>query len=156
MTKTNYFEQLPDMPAPLEKSVFRTVRFNEIDPMGIMWHGHYASFIEDARVALGDSLGIGYQDFYDHGVAIPVRQLHIDYLAPLHYAQTYEIKARLFFSEAARLNYDFTILDGSGRVMTRAYSVQLLIDKEQRLLLEWPKFTQSFFRAWKEGTLKVK
>ena len=55
MTKTNYFEQLPDMPAPLEKSVFRTVRFNEIDPMGIMWHGHYASFIEDARVALGDS-----------------------------------------------------------------------------------------------------
>ena len=83
MKNIQYFEVPAGAPKPLEKSFFRVVRFNEIDPMGILWHGHYASFIEDARVALGDSLGIGYQDFYNHGVMIPVRQFHVDYLAPL-------------------------------------------------------------------------
>ncbi len=154
MKKIEYFTQAPDSPKPLEKSVFRTVRFNEIDPMGIMWHGHYAGFIEDARVALGDALGIGYQDFYNHGIVIPVRQFHVDYLASLTYANTYEIRARLFYSEAARLNYDFTILDKTKNIMARGYSVQLMVDKNQNLLFEWPEFTREFLAAWKAGTIK--
>ena len=153
MKKIVYFTSPCAGPAPLEKSVFRTVRFNEVDPMGIMWHGHYASFIEDARVALGNALGIGYQDFYDHGVMIPLRQFHVDFLAPLRYAQTYEIQARLFFSEAARLNYDFTILDAEKKVCARGYSVQLMVDTNHNLLLEWPAFAQPFLAHWKKGTL---
>ncbi len=154
MKKIEYFTVLPGEPAPLEKSVFRTVRFNEIDPMGIMWHGHYASFIEDARVALGNEWGIGYQDFYDHNIVIPVRKFHVDYLASLTYPSTYEIRARLFYSEAARLNYDFTILDSNQNVMARGYSVQLMVDKNNNLLFEWPKFTQQFLASWRAGTLK--
>ena len=140
MKKITYFDREPGFPQPLEKSVFRAVRFNEADPMGIMWHGHYAGYFEDARVALGDAYGIGYQDFYAHGVIIPVRQMHMDYLAPLTYGVRYEIKARLFYTDAARLNYDFTILDPSGNVMARGYTVQLMLDKNQTLLLAKPPF----------------
>ena len=153
MKKIEYFTTLPNMPKPLEKSVWRTVRFNEIDPMGILWHGHYASYIEDARVALGDCLGIGYQDFYNQGVLIPVRQFHVDYLASLTYPNTYEIKARLFYSDAARLNYDFTILDEKHQVMARGYSVQLMVDKDKNLLFEWPSFTHEFLKNWRDGKL---
>lgn len=153
MKKIVYFTSPSAGPAPLNKSVLRTVRFNEVDPMGIMWHGHYASFIEDARVSLGNALGIGYQDFYNHGVLIPLRQFHVDYLSPLFYANTYEIKAQLFYSEAARLNYDFTILNAEKKVCARGYSVQLMVDKENNLLLEWPAFTQPFLEQWKKGTL---
>lgn len=151
MKNISYFTTEPGSPKPLEKSVFRTVRFNEIDPMGIMWHGHYAGFFEDARVALGDSLGIGYQDFYNHGVMIPVRRLETDYLAPLQYGETYEIKARLFYTEAARLNYDFTVLDKNQKVMARGCTVQLMVDKDFNLLFEWPAFTRTFLARWKEN-----
>lgn len=153
MKKITYFTQEPLAPAPLVKSFFRTVRFNEIDPMGIVWHGHYAGYLEDARMALGNTLGLGYQDFYDHGVLIPVRQLHIDYLRPLRFENTYEIKAALFFTPAAKLLYDFTILDDKQQICTRAYSVQLMLDKDNNLLFEWPEFTRTFLTDWKNGKI---
>lgn len=153
MKKITYFENLPNAPKPLEKSVLRTVRFNEIDPMGIMWHGHYASYLEDARLALGNAYGIGYQDFYNNGILIPVRQMHIDYLSSLYFGKTYEIKAKLFYSEAAKLNFDFTILDESKNTMARGYTVQLMVDKEKNLLFEWPTFTHKFLDDWKTGKL---
>ena len=153
MKKISYFTTPEGAPAPLTKSAFRTVRFNEVDPMGIMWHGHYAGFIEDARVALGDALGIGYQDFYNHGILIPVRQFHVDYLSSLFFGKQYEIQARLFYTDAARLNYDFTILDQNQKTMARGYSVQLMVDKEQNLLFEWPEFARSFLQNWKEGKI---
>lgn len=157
MKKITYFTTPAGAPEPLETSVFRTVRFNEVDPMGIMWHGHYAGFIEDARVALGNALGIGYQDFYNHGVVIPVRQFHVDYLSSLTYGKRYEIKARLFYADSARLNYDFTFLDENGRVMARGYSVQLMVnEKDKNLLFEWPEFTRPFLQNWKEGKINLK
>lgn len=154
MKKITYFTPAPAHPAPLEKSVLRTVRFNEVDPMGILWHGHYISYFEDARVALGDAYGIGYRDFFDRGIKLPVRQVHADYLAPLSYGQTYQITARLFYADSVRLNYDFSILDASGRLCTRGYSVQLLVDKNDNLLLERPPFYEAFCRAWQAGKLK--
>jgi len=155
MKKITYFSHLPGTPAPLCKTVERIVRFNEIDPMGIMWHGHYAGFLEDARVALGDALGIGYQDFYNHQIRIPVRQMHLDYLSPLYYGKTYRICAKLFYTEAARLNYDFTITDEEGKICTRGYSVQLMLDAQDNLLLEWPVFTRNFLEKWKAGSIKL-
>jgi len=30
------------------------VRFNEADPLGIVWHGHYIRYFEDGREAFGN------------------------------------------------------------------------------------------------------
>ncbi len=155
MKKYIYFKQNPGDPAPLEKSVFHKVRFHEIDAMKIVWHGHYVAMCEDARMALGDAVGLGYGDFYKRGILLPVRQMHLDYLAPLCYGHTYEVKARLFYSEAVRLNVDFTILDEAKRVMARGYSVQLLTDKNQQVLFERPPFYEEICQAWKAGKIKL-
>ena len=51
----------------LNKLIVRTeilVRFNEADPLGIVWHGHYIRYFEDGREAFGNQYGIGYLDFY--------------------------------------------------------------------------------------------
>ncbi len=155
MKKYDYFKQGPNDPKPLEKSILHRVRFNEIDLMQVMWHGHYVAMCEDARMALGDAVGLGYSDFFKHGILLPVRQMHLDYLAPLVYGHTYEVQARLFYSEAVRLNVDFTILDECKNIMTRGYSVQLLVDKNQQVLFERPAFYQEICQVWKEGKLRL-
>ena len=48
------------------------VRFNEADPLGIVWHGHYIRYFEDGREDFGKQFGIGYLDFYKNGLVIPV------------------------------------------------------------------------------------
>ena len=151
-----YFKQEPTDPAPLEKSIFYTVRFHELDVMQIVWHGNYVAMCEDARMALGNAFGVGYEVFFKHGVLLPVRQMHLDYLVPLTYGHTYEIKARLFYTEAVRLNVDFTILDEQKNIMTRGYSVQLLMDKNQQVLFERPAFYEKICQMWRQGKLQPK
>ncbi|MEW5910281.1 MAG: acyl-CoA thioesterase, partial [Thermodesulfobacteriota bacterium] len=90
-----YFSASDDQIPPLRHSVTRKVRFEEVDALGIVWHGRYASYFEDARAALGDRFGIGYLDFYTKGIFAPIKKMHIDYHIPLHFTEPFSIEAIL-------------------------------------------------------------
>ena len=77
-----YFPAEAGAPDPLRITVSRQVRFEEVDPLGIVWHGRYPGYFEDARVALSDRYGVGYMDFYGQGIITPIRQLQLDDLRP--------------------------------------------------------------------------
>ena len=34
------------------------IRFSEVDSMGVVWHGHYVKYFEDAREAFGAKYGL--------------------------------------------------------------------------------------------------
>ena len=74
-------------------SVPRTVRFEEVDAVRFMWHGRYASWLEDGREVMGRAYGISYLDFRDSGVVVPLKLFHLDFHHPLLYGQAYTIHA---------------------------------------------------------------
>jgi acyl-CoA thioester hydrolase len=147
-----YFPHKSQDPKPLNQMIERKTRFDEMDPLNIMWHGHYASFFEEARVALGVKYSIGYEDFRKHGISIPLRILHIDYLAPLEFNRTYQVEAFLHWNEAARLDFSFNIYDEK-QIKTSGYSVHLMIDEKKGILVSKPLFFEEFCKRWKEGGL---
>ncbi len=152
--RKEYFPVSEGVPAPLTAKVTRKVRFQEVDMLGIVWHGHYASYFEDARIALGARYGVSYQDFYRERVAAPIRKLHADYYQPLFFGREYTIQARIHYSEAAKINHDFFIYDDQGALCTSGYSVQMLVcPVSQELLLAPPPFFQTFLDNWREGKL---
>jgi len=133
----------------------RRVRFEEADPLGIVWHGCYASYFEDARERLGDRLGIGYLDFFSRGFAIPVRRLTVDYLRPLAYPDELCIEAALHWSEAMRLNYEFTIT-ARGGVCATGFCVHLLVGRDDRSIqLTMPDFYREFLDRWRAGEINL-
>lgn len=148
-----YFKTAEGAPPPLRHRVERVVRFEEVDPLGIVWHGRYPGYFEDARVALGERYGIGYLDFYRQGVVAPIRKLHIDYHRPLRFREPFTIEGVLHWSEAARLDHEFIIRNAAGEVATTGYSVQMLMDTEERLLLVVPPFFEGFRERWQKGEL---
>ncbi|MDR0646511.1 MAG: acyl-CoA thioesterase [Elusimicrobiota bacterium] len=154
MVNIKYFQTGPDAPPPLVYEIKRKVRFDELDPLRIMWHGHYASFFEEARVALGDHYGIGYLDFSNNGVAIPLKKFHADYYAPLTYNETYTVRAVLHWNFAARLDYEFEILNKNNKLMTRGYTVHLMLDKDNNVLVSKPLFFEKFCQKWQKGLIK--
>ncbi len=151
--KKAYFPVRPGDPVPLRTTVARVVRFEEVDPLGIVWHGRYPSYFEDARVALGEKYGIGYLDIYNQGVLAPVKKMHLDYHRPLRFSEPFTIEGVLHWSEAARLNHEFIIRDRAGLVATTGYSVQMLMDTKENLLLLPPPFLQQFLERWRAGAL---
>ena len=136
----SYFPMRERQPQPLKKTISRTVRFEEVDPLGIVWHGRYASYFEDARVALGETYGIGYMDFYNHNVVAPIKQMHLDYLKPLRYRDTMSIEAIWHWSEAVRINYEFIIKNENGDLATTGYTVQMMLDFDDNILVVPPPF----------------
>ena len=149
-----YFSTEEGAPAPLHVEVERKVRFEEVDVLGIVWHGRYAGFFEDARAALGDQYGIGYMDFYQKGVLAPVKKFHVDYHHPLRFREAFVIEGILHWSVAARINYEFVIRDSKGEVATTGYTVQVMLDLENNLFMVPPPFYMEFCKQWKEGELK--
>jgi len=149
-----YFTVQKDGPAPLRFQVERRVRFEEVDTLGIVWHGRYASYFEDARSSLGENYGIGYLDFYKNGIIAPIKKLHVDYHLPLKFPEKVAIEGILHWSEAARLNYEFIIRNAEGSVAATGYSVQVMLDAENNLHMVAPPFYQEFCKRWKAGELK--
>ena len=49
-------------PTTLTASVIIRVRFNETDPLGIVWHGNYIKYFEEGREAFGRKYGLSYLD----------------------------------------------------------------------------------------------
>lgn len=143
----------PDKIAPLEMVIERAVRFEEMDPMGIMWHGRYASWFEDGREAFGRRYGVSYLDFYNHQFMAPVKHFSVDYRRPLTHSVTYRIHTRMLWSEAARMDFQYLIKDEKGTVMTKASTVQLFTDMNGMLQLDHPEFYKEFLMKWKNGEL---
>lgn len=148
-----YFKNSQESPAPLCHSVTTRVRFQETDPLGIVWHGHFASYFEDARVALGKAYKIGYMDFYANGILAPIKTLHIDYLHPLEFQEEIRIEALLHWTEAARINNEFTVYNSSGKKAATGYTVQMLLDLDFQLFMVQPEFYKEFCDRWKQGLL---
>ncbi len=168
--RKSYFPVVKDAPAPLCLTVHRRVRFEEVDSMGIVWHGCYPSYFEDGRVALGRRYGISYSDFIREQVPVPVRQMHIDYHHPLRFDEEFEIKTVLHWSDAARINFEYEIHTvpptrspdaprpsgpraGQGQLICTGCTVQLMLDRNLEVLLAPPPFFTAFLARWKQGEL---
>ncbi len=148
-----YFSVQEGAPEALRIIVERQVRFEEVDPLNIVWHGRYPGYFEDARVAFGEKYGLGYLDCFNHGVLTPIKQMHIDYFKPLSFSERFTIEGILHWSPAARLNFEFIIRNMAGDVTTTGYTVQMMLDPQHNIMLIPPPFISDFLRRWQEGAL---
>ena len=123
------------------------VRFNEADPLGIVWHGHYLRYFEDGREAFGKAHGISYLDCYKHGLALPVVSVHCDYSKPLRYGDTVKVITTFVNSAAAKVKFEYKIFEaGQKTLVAKGASVQVFVDlKNFQLQLTVP----GFFEEWK-------
>ncbi|MDR2735165.1 MAG: acyl-CoA thioesterase [Spirochaetota bacterium] len=154
MAREKYFKPIDGSPPPLRNAITRKVRFDELDPLSIMWHGNYASFFEEARVALGERYGIGYMDFIANNIIIPIKKFHVDYLAPLVFGETYTIWALLHYNPAARLDFEYQIFSKDGALMTTGCTIQMMLDTQKNILLAKPPFLEEFCQKWRNGLVQ--
>lgn len=124
------------------------VRFNEADPLGIVWHGHYLRYFEDGREAFGKLHGISYLDCYRHGLAVPIVSVHCDYSKPLRYGDTVLVHTTYIDTASAKLMFEYKIFEAKeNTVVAKGSSIQVFVDaKTFELQLSLP----SFFEEWKK------
>jgi acyl-CoA thioester hydrolase len=126
------------------------VRFNEADPLGMVWHGHYIRYFEDGREAFGSKYGIGYLDFYNHGYIVPVVNVQCDYKRSLRYGEKVLIETEYEPCEAAKLIFHYRLYNAeTNHIVAVGSSVQVFLDREKHALqLTNPVFFEEWKKKW--------
>ena len=105
-----------------------TPAFHDIDPMEVVWHGHYVKYFELARCALLQSFDYDYPQMRASGYAWPIVDLRAKYVRSARYGQPLLVRATLVEWEN-RLKIDYQVRDAdTGEVLTRATSIQVAVD----------------------------
>lgn len=114
------------------------VRFAECDPYGVVWHGHYALYLEEVRDRMTGHFGFTPAKALALGYRVPVTRLEIRYRAPARPDETIRATARLRPPETARLIVDYELRDGRGEVLASAQTEQVVVRADGELLLTLP------------------
>ncbi|MEO5787870.1 MAG: acyl-CoA thioesterase [Gelidibacter sp.] len=137
-----------DQPESSLKSTHQIrVRFNEVDSLGIVWHGHYIKYFEDGREAFGREFGLTYLDVESHGFAAPIVKMSSEHQLPLRYGEVAIIETTYINSRAAKLIFSYLIKNEAGQTVCTGETTQVFTNfKTGVMSLNLP----DFYRSWKE------
>ncbi|GIK53717.1 MAG: acyl-CoA thioesterase [Planctomycetaceae bacterium] len=142
-------------PAPLTHTTRVTVRFKEADALGIVWHGNYVTYLEDARQELGVRIGLSYEDFLDQGYFAPLVDLKIQYKAPARYGDKLDVTATMHYADVPKLVTSYELRRArDGMLLATAETTQVLTTRQGELVLNFPPFFDKVRQAWLRGEIK--
>jgi acyl-CoA thioester hydrolase len=104
------------------------VRFAECDAYGVVWHGHYALYLEQAREALTSRFGY----------RVPITRMEIRYRAPVSADSFVLVTARLRPPDVARFLLDYEVRGESGDLLASAETEQVVLRDSGELLVTLP------------------
>lgn len=103
------------------------VPFFDMDPMLVVWHGHYTKYFEQARCALLRRIDYDYPAMQASGYLWPVVELHVKYVNAARYGQRLSAKATLLEYQN-RLKIGYLVTDkATARRLTKGYSIQVAV-----------------------------
>ncbi len=122
------------------------VRFNETDPLGIVWHGYYITYFEDGREAFGREHGISYLDVHKYGYTTPIVKSICEHKLSLRYGDIARIETTIVDTPAAKMIFRYKIFDSNNEIACTGETVQVFLDANGNLSLSNPPF----YEEWKK------
>lgn len=79
------------------------------DFSGVVWHGTYIAWMEEARVECLRSIGINFADLVALGCDLPVVELSVRYHRPIQMGMSAVVRAQMSEMEGVRINWNYQI-----------------------------------------------
>lgn len=91
----------------------RQAKYHETDQMGIIHHSNYVKWMEEARIAFIDSLGVTYKSMEEAGIASPVTGISLEYKKPVEFSDEIEIRVNVSVYNGLRLELAYEYYNAS-------------------------------------------
>ncbi len=102
--------------------------FYDVDPMWVVWHGHYVRYLELARSALMTRLGYDYEEMAASGYAWPIVDLRLKYVKSARLKVPLKVRVEVIEYEN-RLKMEYVISDAAtGEKVTTGFTIQVAVD----------------------------
>ena len=110
------------------------IPFHDVDLAGVVWHGHYMKYLENARWAVMDRIGFGLDAMLASGFIWPVIGLEVKYIRAARYGERLRVLASIVEWDA-KLVLNYLMLDAKeGTRIGRAQTVQVAVGRESGTL----------------------
>jgi len=118
----------------VEATVEAHVAFHDVDVAGVVWHGHYLKYLENARWALMERLDFGLDAMIASGYAWPIVDVHVKYVRAARFNDRLMVQASLVeWENRLTVNYLVTNAATTERA-ARARTVQVAVDASTGVL----------------------
>lgn len=102
------------------------------DYAGVVWHGTYLTWMEEARVECLRSMGIDFAELVKLGCDLPVIELSVRYHRAMRLGETALVKTRMTEIAGVRMNWDYQIQTSLEKALYLSGRVTLVaIDREK-------------------------
>lgn len=117
--------------------------------MGVVWHGSFLMYFEDAREYFGTLYGIEYLDIHSKGYFVPIVESGIKHLGLVRYGDKIEIRAKWIQTRAAKIEFRYEVFNLTTQIIAATgMTTQVFLDAEtQDMILYKP----DFFKDWEEA-----
>tara|TARA_Y100001956_G_scaffold81524_2_gene99302 strand:+ start:131 stop:580 length:450 start_codon:yes stop_codon:yes gene_type:complete len=140
---------------PLESEVTIVTSFQDADPMGVIYHGNFFRFFEEARRVMMDKIDYNYLAMNESGYMWPIIDTRVKYVKAIPFNHKIRVHAKLTEWEN-RLRVDYVIYDAqTNQRMCKAHTTQVAVSiKEQEMCFASPKVFIDKVDQWhKSGSL---
>jgi len=90
------------------------------DHAGVMWHGTYFNWLEEARISALSKVGIDYIDLTNKGYELPLIETSIRYVSPLFLGENISIETQFNITKSPKIEIYSKFINKSKKVMTLA------------------------------------
>ena len=115
------------------------VRYCETDQMGLVHHGSYINYFEEARISWISNLGFSYSEMEKSGIILPVSKLNLSYLRPAYFDDELVVNVELAEPPTSRLIFNYTIKNKEEVVVTGT-TVLAFLNKETKKPVRCPDY----------------
>lgn len=151
MSKSNQTNQLPPTTAITTDNDLRTTSEywfeypikaypHHTDYGGVVWHGHYLTWLETARIECLRSNGIDFTELITMGCDLPVVDLSIKYHRAMRLGMTAIVKTRMKDIEGVRIHWDYKVesIDGEETYLTGRVTLVAVDLEKGKILRQLP------------------
>ena len=115
------------------------VRYCETDQMGLVHHGSYINYFEEARISWISNLGFSYSEMEKSGIILPVSKLNVSYLRPAYFDDELVVNVELAELPTSRLIFNYTIKN-KDEVVATGTTVLAFLNKETKKPVRCPDY----------------
>ena len=115
------------------------VRYFETDQMGLVHHGSYINYFEEARIAWISNLGFSYSEMEKSGIILPVSKLNVSYLRPAYFDDDLLVSVEIAELPTSRLIFNYTIKKEEEVIVTGT-TVLAFLNKETKKPVKCPDY----------------
>ena len=137
-----------------EWKLTKTVLPQHTDHAGVMWHGSYLNFLEEARIDALNKVGMSYSKLSKKGFEIPVISMKIKYKMSFLHGEKLILISQFKLRNKIRLNCKTLFLKSNGDIAAEALVGLVLVKKKNesiKLVRELPLEIENIFLLLEEG-----